>query len=293
MHQVNARGTFLVSKACLPHLLKAANPHVLMLSPPLDLQPKWFAAHTAYSMAKYGMSLCVLGMAAEFAGRDRVQRPVAAHRHRHGGGAQLSGGDEGHAPVPQARDRRRRRLCDFQQAAKSFSGNFLIDDTFLADEWRQRFRPVSRRSVPAAAGGFFCARRHAAAAWRDPGSERLIRLVALCRLPSLRGRRPGRHGRCAATGIGGPISASFKASRTTLLRSDCIGRRSRCCSARPAPSARLAVPRVVSTYTCGAGVSAPGFAPPWLPGSRLRAAATSASRSISTEKLVRRIGFAG
>lgn len=66
MHQVNARGSFLVSKACLPHLRRAANPHVLMLSPPLDLSPRWFAPHVAYTMAKYGMSLVVLGMAEEF-----------------------------------------------------------------------------------------------------------------------------------------------------------------------------------------------------------------------------------
>ncbi|EIL97489.1 SDR family oxidoreductase [Rhodanobacter sp. 115] len=67
MHQVNTRGTFLVTQACLPYLKKAANPHVLMLSPPPNLDPKWFAPHTAYTIAKYGMSLCVLGMSAEFA----------------------------------------------------------------------------------------------------------------------------------------------------------------------------------------------------------------------------------
>jgi citronellol/citronellal dehydrogenase len=67
MHQVNTRGTFMVTQACLPHLKKASNPHVLMLSPPPDLDPKWFAPHTAYTIAKYGMSLCVLGMSAEFA----------------------------------------------------------------------------------------------------------------------------------------------------------------------------------------------------------------------------------
>lgn len=67
MHQVNTRGTFLVTQACLPHLKQAANPHVLMLSPPPNLDPKWFAPHTAYTIAKYGMSLCVLGMSAEFA----------------------------------------------------------------------------------------------------------------------------------------------------------------------------------------------------------------------------------
>ena len=67
MHQVNTRGTFMVTQACLPHLKKASNPHVLMLSPPPNLDSKWFAPHTAYTIAKYGMSLCVLGMSAEFA----------------------------------------------------------------------------------------------------------------------------------------------------------------------------------------------------------------------------------
>jgi citronellol/citronellal dehydrogenase len=66
MHQVNARGTFLCSKACLPHLLQAKNPHILNISPPLNMESRWFAPHVAYTMAKYGMSLCVLGMSAEF-----------------------------------------------------------------------------------------------------------------------------------------------------------------------------------------------------------------------------------
>ena len=64
MHQINTRGTFACSQACLPHLMKAKNPHILNLSPPLDFQEKWFAPHVAYTMAKFGMSLCVLGMAA-------------------------------------------------------------------------------------------------------------------------------------------------------------------------------------------------------------------------------------
>jgi citronellol/citronellal dehydrogenase len=67
MHQVNSRGTFACSQACLPHLLKAQNPHILNISPPLNMNPKWFQGHVAYTMAKYGMSMCVLGMAAEFA----------------------------------------------------------------------------------------------------------------------------------------------------------------------------------------------------------------------------------
>jgi len=70
MFGVNVRGTFLCSQACLPHLLNAAaagrNPHILMLAPPLSMQPRWFKNHVAYTMAKYGMSMCVLGMAEEF-----------------------------------------------------------------------------------------------------------------------------------------------------------------------------------------------------------------------------------
>jgi citronellol/citronellal dehydrogenase len=66
MMGVNVRGTFLCSQACLPHLAKAANPHILTLAPPLDMRAKWFAPHIAYTIAKYGMSMCVLGMAKEF-----------------------------------------------------------------------------------------------------------------------------------------------------------------------------------------------------------------------------------
>ena len=69
MHQINTRGTFLVSKTCLPHLLESDNPHILNLSPPLDMVEKWFKNHVAYTMAKFGMSMCVLGMAGEF--RDK------------------------------------------------------------------------------------------------------------------------------------------------------------------------------------------------------------------------------
>jgi len=67
MHQINTRGTYLCSQACIPHLKKAANPHILNLSPPLNMTAHWFKNHVAYTMAKYGMSMCVLGMAAEFA----------------------------------------------------------------------------------------------------------------------------------------------------------------------------------------------------------------------------------
>jgi citronellol/citronellal dehydrogenase len=66
MMGINLRGTYLCSRACLPHLKRAANPHILTLSPPLNLNPRWFGPHVAYTIAKYGMSMCVLGMAEEF-----------------------------------------------------------------------------------------------------------------------------------------------------------------------------------------------------------------------------------
>src|SRR5207237_1651248 len=65
MHQINTRGTFLCSKLCMPHLARAPNPHILMLAPPLHLEERWFAPHLAYSLEKYGLSLCVLGLAGE------------------------------------------------------------------------------------------------------------------------------------------------------------------------------------------------------------------------------------
>ena len=66
MHNINTRGAFLVSKLCLPHLLRAGNPHILNIAPPLEMSPVWFSRHVAYTMAKFGMSMCVLGMAEEF-----------------------------------------------------------------------------------------------------------------------------------------------------------------------------------------------------------------------------------
>ena len=91
MHQINTRGTFVVSKWAIPHLEKAENPHILMISPPLDMKEKWFAPHTAYTMAKFGMSLVVLGLAGELRAQGhRGQRAVAAHRNRDRGGEELA-----------------------------------------------------------------------------------------------------------------------------------------------------------------------------------------------------------
>ena len=135
MQQVNARGVFLVSKTCIPHLRKADNPHVLTLSPPLDLDPKWFAPHVGYSMAKFGMSLCVLGMAGEFAGEGiafnalwpRTTIATAAIEFA------LRGSDAmRQCRKPEIMGDAAVRI--FAKDSKSFTGNFLIDDTFLYAE---------------------------------------------------------------------------------------------------------------------------------------------------------------
>jgi citronellol/citronellal dehydrogenase len=133
MHQINARGTFMVSKYALPHLAKSANPHILMLSPPLDMAPKWFAPHTAYSMAKFGMSLVVLGLSGEQHGKiavnalwPRTTIATAAVRNLLGGDALMN--------MSRTPDILADAAWRIFQKPKSFTGNFLIDDTFLAAE---------------------------------------------------------------------------------------------------------------------------------------------------------------
>jgi citronellol/citronellal dehydrogenase len=135
MHQVNARGTFMVSKYAIPQLEKAKNPHILMNSPPLDFREKWFAGSTGYSMAKFGMSLVALGLAGELREKGiavntlwpRTTIATAAIKN-------LLGGDR-----VMRMSRTPEIMADaayliFQKPAKSFTGNFLIDDSFLAGE---------------------------------------------------------------------------------------------------------------------------------------------------------------
>jgi len=113
IQQINTRGTFLTSRACLPYLEKAANPHILTLSPPLDLRPKWFAGHLAYSLSKYGMSLCMLGLAEEFRAAGIA---CNAHHHRHRRRRVRARRSADDAPFAQARDRGRRRPRDPEPA---------------------------------------------------------------------------------------------------------------------------------------------------------------------------------
>jgi citronellol/citronellal dehydrogenase len=133
MFGVNVRGTFACSQACLPYLLQAENPHILTLSPPLNLHPRWFGPHVAYTMAKYGMSLCVLGMAEEFRHRVAVNalwpRTVIATAAL----AMLGG------LVKPEQCRTPEILADAAHAiltrdSRSCSGHFYIDEEVLAEE---------------------------------------------------------------------------------------------------------------------------------------------------------------
>ena len=133
MHQINTRGTFACSQACIPHLRKASNPHILNISPPLNMEERWFAPHVAYTMAKFGMSMCVLGMAGELR-RDgiavnalwpRTAIATAAVQNLLGGAIAMRGsrkpaimGDAAYAI--------------FTKPARELTGRFCIDDEVLA-----------------------------------------------------------------------------------------------------------------------------------------------------------------
>jgi citronellol/citronellal dehydrogenase len=132
IQQINTRGTFVTTRACLPFLRRAANPHVLTLSPPLDLRPQWFAPHLAYSLSKYGMSLCMLGMAEEYRAAGiacnalwpRTTIATAAVEFALGG------------PAMMRRSRKPEIVADAAHViltgpARECTGRFLIDDSVL------------------------------------------------------------------------------------------------------------------------------------------------------------------
>lgn len=135
MQQINTRATFVASRACIPYLRKSANPHILALSPPLDLRPKWFAQHLAYTLSKYGMSMVMLGMSEEFRADGiacntlwpRTTIATAAIEFALGGAEVLR------------RSRKPEIVADAVHAilskpAREFTGRFLIDEEVLADE---------------------------------------------------------------------------------------------------------------------------------------------------------------
>lgn len=156
MNGINARGTFLVSRTCIPHLKKGENPHILNLSPPLDMAAKWFKNHVAYTMAKFGMSMCTLGMSAEFA-KDGIAVnslwpltaiDTAAVRNLLGGEAVASMSrlptimaDAAHAILT--------------RPSRDCSGNFFIDELVLREEGVTDFSAYAPGAKGPLAGDFF------------------------------------------------------------------------------------------------------------------------------------------
>jgi citronellol/citronellal dehydrogenase len=134
MHQINGRGTYLVSQKCIPHLLKAANPHVLNLSPPLDFDVKWFVSHPAYTLAKYSMSVYAWAMAAEF--KDKIAFNCLWPRTAIATSAikNVLGGDEAMKACRRPEIMADAAYAIFNRPAKTCSGNFFIDDEVLAAE---------------------------------------------------------------------------------------------------------------------------------------------------------------
>ncbi len=143
MFGVNVRGTFLCSQACLPHLAKGVNPHILNLSPPLSMQPKWFAGHVAYTMAKYGMSQCTLGMSAEFRSQGIAVNSLWPRTTIATAAIEVN--------FPEAVLKASRKpdiMADaahaiFRRDSRQATGNFYIDETVLREEGITDFTPYA------------------------------------------------------------------------------------------------------------------------------------------------------
>lgn len=155
MNQINTRGTFLCSKATLPHLLRSENAHILNMAPPLDMSAKWFKNHTAYTIAKFGMSMCTLGMAAEFVGRVGINSlwpltaiDTAAVRNVLGGDsmAKMSRKPDIVADAAYAIVTRDARTC---------SGNFFIDEEVLQEAGVTDFSSYANDTSGALVPDFF------------------------------------------------------------------------------------------------------------------------------------------
>ena len=156
MHQINGRGTYLVSKYCIPHLKKSSNPHILNLAPPLDMKAKWFGPHLAYTMAKFTMSMCVLGMAEELKA-DRIavnglwpRTAIATAAVKN-----VLGGEE-----LMNISRKPEIMADaayeiFIKDSKKFTGNFCIDDLVLHESGVRDFTNYADVSFDKLAPDFF------------------------------------------------------------------------------------------------------------------------------------------
>ncbi len=155
MQAINTRGTFMVSKYAIPHLEKAANPHILMNSPPLDMQEQWFAGSTGYSIAKFGMSLVALGLAGELRGRIAVNALWPRSTIATAAIKNLLGGDRVMRMSRTPEIMADAAYAIFHKPAKSFTGHFLIDDTFLYGEGVKDFEKYRAQPGEPLAGTFF------------------------------------------------------------------------------------------------------------------------------------------
>ena len=140
MHNINGRGTFLTSKLCLPHLLNASNPHILNISPPLDMDKKWFSGSVAYTIAKFNMGMCVLGMAEEFLGKVAVNALWPRTAIKTAAVANVLGGGEIYQKSRDPQIMADAAYIILNKEKDKFTGNFVIDDTILAEHGETDFR---------------------------------------------------------------------------------------------------------------------------------------------------------
>lgn len=143
MHQVNVRGTYTCSHFCLPHLLKADNPHILNISPPLNMDAKWFKDHVAYTMAKYGMSMCVLGMAAEFASKGVAVNALWPQTAIATAAMAMIGGKAAIASCRKPEIMADAAHLILSRASAEHSGNFFIDEDLLRAAGTHDFAPYA------------------------------------------------------------------------------------------------------------------------------------------------------
>lgn len=156
MHQINGRGTYLVSKYCIPHLKKSSHPHILNLAPPLDMSPKWFGPHLAYTMAKYTMSMCVLGLAEELKSDHigvnglwpRTAIATAAVKNIIGGEELMSISRTPEIMADAAYE-------IFNKSPAEFTGNFCIDDLVLYEAGVRDFKKYAQVPYAQLALDFF------------------------------------------------------------------------------------------------------------------------------------------
>ncbi len=134
MHQINTRGTFLCSQVCIPHLQKSANAHILNLSPPLNMESRWFSPHVAYTMAKFGMSMCVLGMAEELRGAKIAVNALWPRTVIATSAVQNLLGGEAVAAAGRTPDIMGDAAYAILTKGPEVSGNFFIDDEVMASE---------------------------------------------------------------------------------------------------------------------------------------------------------------